>query len=186
MSSYIEGRASKRCLCRWKCVNCGEAHVGLAMITARASQGYGLIGYNKEGAAAKVKEVTEKEIAKTFRKVNEKHIVPENLEVAGKCEKCGKVQPWASKNKYGILRGLISFIVSIFIIKQLYPVITYFIDPSEDSLIAAAVVFSVLLLTAGVLELSKWLIEFILLKKSEADRGECYPVLIEPPAEKKN
>ena len=182
MSGFIRGNATKRCLCRWKCVHCGEIIVGLATINATASQKHSIF-ISKETASEKVQAVTDKEIAKAIRTVNEKHIVPKSVSLSGKCAKCGKLQPWFVKELYWIPRTILSIIISLF----LFSFIMEFsmtgaggkIVEFLAEIMGGGFIITIMLLSIGVSEVLKLLIEFISLKKSGGDRVECYPELID-------
>lgn len=181
MSKYVRGDTRVRSLCRWKCAYCGEKYVTMAVITASASQVYGPLGNSREEASAKVKVAIEKEIAKSIRKVNEKHIVPKNVIIPGKCDKCGQLQPWEARYIFRSIRIAISIIISISVGWLWFWFLESYV---EDELLWEVGLFVwisiVFLSVSGVSEGVKWLIEHTLLKKSGAVKDECYPELIGP------
>lgn len=181
MSKYVKGDTRVRSLCRWKCAYCGEKYVTMAVIFASASQVYGPLGNTREEASAKVKVAIEKEIAKSICKVNEKRIVPKNVIISGKCDKCGQLQPWKAGNIYRAIRIAISIIISISVGWLWFYYLGSYV---EDEFLYAVGFFVgilvVFLSVSGVSEGVKWLIEHTLLKKSGAVKAECYPVLIGP------
>jgi len=94
----VTGTATIKKPCHWKCIYCNKMNSRFAVISASAYQDYEVFGRSpneimtlaKNNATAKLEE----ELPQVIRNVNIEHRFSESIILDGKCDSCGKKQPW--------------------------------------------------------------------------------------------